>query len=311
VATPRQPLDINELIETYLHSPEFDQIKRHYPHVAVRTKLAGELFRINGSPVHVGKVVMNLVSNAIEAIHGSGRVILATINRYLDRPLRGYDDVAVGEYVVLSVADDGPGISPEDLKRIFEPFYTKKVMGRSGTGLGLAVVWNIMMDHKGYIDILTGANGTTFELYFPATREPLPAKNLPPAAQSLKGRGQMVLVVDDEVSQREISCRMLAVLGYRPHAVASGEEALDYLKANVVDLVVLDMIMDPGLNGRETYEQIVKIHPGQKAIIISGFAETEDVLEAQRMGAGPFLKKPVTLEKLGQAVKMELEKQPP
>jgi DNA-binding NtrC family response regulator len=115
-------------------------------------------------------------------------------------------------------------------------------------------------------------------------------------------------VVDDEASQRDISCRMLEVLGYRPQAVSSGEDAVAYLQTHTVDLVLLDMIMDPGMNGRQTYEQIVHIHPRQKAIIISGFAETEDVLEAQRMGAGQFLKKPVTLEKLGRAVKQELEK---
>jgi two-component system, cell cycle sensor histidine kinase and response regulator CckA len=246
----------------------------------------------------------------VESIKVRGRVVLSTSNRYLDRPLRGYDDVAVGEYVVLAVSDDGQGISQDDLKRIFEPFYTKKVMGRSGTGLGLAVAWNIMLDHKGYIDVRTGREGTTFALYFPATREELPAQRLPKTAQHHKGRGQKILVVDDEVSQREISCRMLEVLGYRPHAVASGEEAVDYLRTNTVDLVLLDMIMDPGLNGRETYERIVKLHPGQKAIIISGFAETDEVLEAQRLGAGQFLKKPVTLGKLGRAVQEELEKQP-
>ena len=310
VAMPRQSVNINDQIEHYLHSPEFDQIKQLYPSVAVKTNLAGDLLGIVGSPVHIGKVVMNLVSNAVESIKGPGRVTLSTTNRYLDRPLKGYDDVAVGEYVVFSVADNGQGISPEDLKRIFEPFYTKKVMGRSGTGLGLAVVWNIMMDHKGYIDVRTGEKGTVFALYFPAAREELPAKMLPIAAQNNQGCGQTILVVDDESSQREISCRMLEVLGYRPHAVASGEEAVDYLRTNTVDLVLLDMIMDPGLNGRETYAQIVKRHPGQKAIIVSGFAETDDVLEAQRLGAGQYLKKPVTLEKLGLAVKKELEKQP-
>jgi PAS domain S-box-containing protein len=309
VAMPRQPLNINDLIDGYLDSPEFDQIRQHYSNVTVKTALAGDLFNINGSPVHIGKAVMNLVSNAVESIEGRGRVTLATTNRYLDRPLSGYDDVAVGEYVVLSVSDDGLGISPGDLKRIFEPFYTKKVMGRSGTGLGLAVVWNILLDHKGYIDVLTRKKGTTFELYFPATREELAARELPTAVQSYKGSGQRILVVDDEPSQRDISCRMLEVLGYRTQAAASGEDALAYLKAHTVDLVLLDMIMDPGLNGRETYEQIVQIHPGQKAIIISGFAETEDVLEAQRLGAGPYLKKPVTLEALGLAVKKELEKQ--
>lgn len=306
VAIPRQPVNINDLIEDYLRSPEFEQIRKHYPAVDVETALASDLFSVNGSPVHIGKVIMNIVSNAAESIETRGCVTLATANRYLDRPLSGYDQVAVGEYVVLSVSDDGSGISAEDLKRIFEPFYTRKVMGKSGTGLGLAVVWNIMLDHKGYIDVLTGAKGTTFELYFPATRDALPVKALAAARESFRGRGETILVVDDIESQRDISCRMLDMLGYQTHAVASGEEAVDYLKTHTVDLVLLDMIMDPGINGRETYEKIVGIHPHQKAVIVSGFAQTEDVLEAQRLGAGPYLKKPVTLEKLGRAVKYEL-----
>jgi len=107
--------------------------------VRVKTNLAQDLLNISGSHVHIGKVVMNLVSNASEAIKGSGNVTISTLNRYVDIPLKGYDDIGVGEYAVLAVSDDGSGISPDDLERIFEPFYTKKTMGRSGTGLGLAV----------------------------------------------------------------------------------------------------------------------------------------------------------------------------
>jgi len=166
VATTKEPLNINDLVGDYLHSPEFNKLKHFYPTVTVKTNLDTDLFNIAGSPVHIRKVVMNLVSNATEAIEGSGNVTISTVNRYVDRPLRGYDDVNIGEYAILSVSDDGSGISPDDLERIFEPFYTKKVMGRSGTGLGLAVVWNTVQDHKGYIDVTSGQNGTTFELYF-------------------------------------------------------------------------------------------------------------------------------------------------
>ena len=100
---------------------------------------------------------------------------------------------------------------------------------------------------------------------------------------------------------------MLDMLGYKTEAVSSGEKAVEYLREHTVDLILLDMIMDPGMNGRETYEKVIKIHPKQKAIIVSGFAETDDVKEAQKLGAGKFLKKPVRLEKIGQAIKEELE----
>jgi CheY-like chemotaxis protein len=251
---------------------------------------------------------MNLVSNASEAIEGSGVITISTTNRYVDRPLRGYDDVKTGEYVVLSVSDNGSGISSDDLERIFEPFYTKKIMGRTGTGLGLAVVWNTVQDHKGYIDVTSDKNGTTFELYFPITRDVTSGKKLSIPINEYKGNGEMILVVDDVESQREISCQMLDTLGYKTEAVSSGEEAIDYLKGLTVDLVLLDMIMDPGINGRETYESIIKIHPNQKAIIVSGYAETAEVKEAQKLGAGNYIKKPLTLEKIGMAVKEELEK---
>jgi CheY-like chemotaxis protein len=251
---------------------------------------------------------MNLVSNASEAIKGSGNVTISTVNRYVDKPLKGYDEVSIGEYAVLFVSDDGSGISSDDLERIFEPFYTKKVMGRSGTGLGLAVVWNVIQDHKGYIDVTTDENGTTFELYFPITRNKIWKKDMPLSIKDYKGNGEMILVVDDVESQREISCKMLDALSYKTKAVSSGEEAVEYLKENTVDLILLDMIMDPGINGRETYERIIKIHPNQKAIILSGFAETDSVKETQKLGAGQYIKKPVTLEKIGLAVKEELEK---
>jgi signal transduction histidine kinase/CheY-like chemotaxis protein len=308
VTIAKEALNLNDLVVDYLHSPEFHQLKQLYPDVTVNNKLDTDLFNISGSRIHILKAVTNLMSNAIEAVNGSGKVALSTMNRYLDRPLKGYSDVKDGEYVVLSVSDDGSGIPSDDLGRIFEPFYTKKVMGRSGTGLGLAVVWNIVLDHKGYIDVVTNENGTTFELYFPMTREALSRQILPISISDYMGNGETILVVDDVESQRDISCRMLEKLGYKAKAVPSGEEAVEYLKENTVDLVLLDMIMDPGINGLQTYERIVKIHPDQKAVIISGFSKTDEVLKAQKLGAGQYIKKPVTLERIGLAVKEELEK---
>jgi PAS domain S-box-containing protein len=308
VATTKEPLNLNDLIGGYLNSPEFKKLEQFYPTATVKTNLDADLFNIAGSHVHIRKVVMNLVSNASEAIEDGGNVTISTLNRYIDRPLRGYDDVSTGEYVVLAISDDGSGISSDDLERIFEPFYSKKVMGRSGTGLGLAVVWNVVQDHKGYIDVTTDENGTTFELYFPITREEISSKDLSIPIKDYKGDGETILVVDDVESQREISCKMLDTLGYKTKAVSSGEEAVEYLKEHTVDLILLDMIMDQGINGRETYEQIIKIHPNQKAIIASGFAETDDVKEAQKLGAGQYIKKPLTLEKIGIAVRDELKK---
>jgi PAS domain S-box-containing protein len=308
VAITKEPVNLNDIVSNYLQSPEFIKLKRFHPTVMVKTNLDIDLLNIGGSQVHIGKVVMNLVSNASEAIEGSGNVIISTMNRFVDRPIKGYDDVNIGEYAILSVSDDGSGISSLHLDRIFEPFYTKKALGRSGTGLGLAVVWNVVQDHNGYIDVTTDENGTTFDLYFPITRDEVSEKVLPIPIEALKGEGETILVIDDMESQREISCNMLNALGYKTTAVSSGEEAIEYLKDHTIDLILLDMIMDPGINGRETYEKVIKIHPKQKAIIFSGFAETDDVKETQKLGAGKYLKKPVTFEKIGLAVKEELMK---
>ncbi len=307
VATTKEPLNLNQLISDYLNSPELEKLVQYHPEIKIETDLDDNLFNITGSQIHIRKIVMNLVSNAAEAIDAEGRITISTANRYVDRPFRGYEDFNEGEYVIMSLTDNGPGISENDRDRIFEPFYTKKIMGRSGTGLGLAVVWNIVQDHKGYIDLNSNRNNTTFSLYFPATREEISYTTLNRPIENYKGKAEKILIVDDIESQREIASSMLEKLGYSPRSVSTGEAAVEYVKHNVVDLVILDMIMEPGINGRETYERILKIRPGQKAIITSGFAETVEVKKAQRLGAGPYIRKPFTLEQLGLAIKEELQ----
>ena len=307
VATGKEVLNLNTIATEYLESPEYRNLKNTHPLVKFIVELDPVLLNINGSPIHVRKTVMNLVINATEAIEGSGTVTLSTMNRYLDQPLKGYEEISTGEYAVLSVSDDGSGISAQDIERIFEPFYTKKVMGSSGTGLGLSVVWNTLHDLAGYINVKSGMRGTTFELYFPVFRgEPTPHQDNY-QMKDYRGHGEKILVIDDEKRQREIALGMLAKLGYDADSVPSGEEAISYLKENQADLIVLDMIMPKGINGYEAYEQIIKIRPEQKSIIASGFSETENVKAAQKLGAGQYIKKPYTLKALGLAIKAELK----
>ena len=194
------------------------------------------------------------------------------------------------------------------LRGSFEPFYTKKVMGRPGTGLGLPVVWNTTQDYNGYINVNSSEKGTTFELYFPVTREKVADEKEEVPLQDYLGHGEKILVVDDDENQREIASGMLTQLGYNTESVSSGEDAIVYIKEHSVDLIVLDMIMPKGINGRKTYEEIIKIRPGQKAVIASGYAKSKEVDIAQGLGAGKYIKKPYILEKIGVAVKEELEK---
>jgi two-component system cell cycle sensor histidine kinase/response regulator CckA len=279
-----------------------------FPEIEIDLDLAENLLNMMGSPVHLSKSLMNIITNAAEAMPDGGKITIKTQNQYLDRPVRGYDDIQEGEYVVLSVVDSGVGISAEDVKRIFEPFYTKKVMGHSGSGLGMAVVWGTVKDHNGYIDVESRpGSGSTFRLYFPVTREQLVCENEQGSVDQHLGRGESILIVDDIAEQRDIAAEILKKLGYSVARVPSGEAAIQYLKSRSVDLVVLDMIMDPGIDGLETYKQILAMHPDQKAIIASGFSETALVKEAQQLGAGPYLKKPYTAREIGLAVYTELE----
>jgi len=178
-------------------------------------------------------------------------------------------------------------------------------MGRSGTGLGMAVVWGTVKDHGGHIEAESKpGQGTTFTLYFPAVRQAKTMQGFRPLpVAQFHGDGKTVLVVDDVETQREVALIMLEKLGYRATAVESGEAAVAYLETNQVDILLLDMIMNPGINGLETYQRILAIRPGQKAVIASGYTETEQVRAAQRLGAGRYIRKPYSLDLLGSALR--------
>jgi PAS domain S-box-containing protein len=303
----KKVLNLNDIIEECQKTPEISQLFSYHPNVRMTTDLDVDLLCISGSSVHLMKSLFNLISNATEAMPNGGSVDIKTRNFYLDRPISGYDEVKVGDYVVINVSDTGEGIPSSDLRRIFEPFYTKKVMGRSGTGLGLAVVWGTVKDHQGYINVESQmGKGTKFTLYFPVTREEICVDKSKVSSAMYMGNGESILIVDDVKEQCELAAAMLKKLNYNVISVSSGEKAVQYLKHNPFDLVVLDMIMDPGMDGLETYTKILEHNPHQKAIIVSGYSETDRVSKALELGAGSYVKKPYVLEKLGLSVRKEL-----
>ena len=176
-------------------------------------------------------------------------------------------------------------------------------MGRSGTGLGMTVVWGTIKDLGGYLDVVsTPGKGTTITMFLPAytggESAPVKDQQLP----VVRGNGECLLLVDDEPEQRILGQKLLSLLGYSVETVASGEEALDCLNNRSVDLVLLDMIMGSGLDGLDTYRRILEIRPQQKVIIVSGYAETERTHRAMQLGARGYVQKPYTLERLGAAI---------
>ena len=302
-------VSLNQIVADYLGSPEFSKLQLNHPGITTRTRLEDDLLNIVGSPVHLSKTVMNLVTNAAEAMPDGGAIAIRTENRYLEAETVGYESSVTGDFVTLTVSDAGIGIPPEEMERIFEPFYTKKAMGRSGTGLGMAVVWGTVKDHRGHIDIRSAVGrGTDIVLYFPATRRKVARREEALPLEEVRGRGETVLVVDDIREQREIASEILGKLGYTVETAVSGEAAVERLRESPADLVVLDMIMDPGIDGLETFRRMLALRPGQKTIIASGYSESVQVREAQRLGAGAYVKKPYLLQTFGLAVRRELDR---
>lgn len=302
-------VDLKQEIEAYLAGNEVEKLVLSHQSVQISMDFSAPMTTIAGSPIHLQKVLMNLLTNAVEAMPDGGRIEIKVGNVYVDRPMRGYDDVKKGEYVSLEVSDTGIGIEDKHLDQIFEPFFSRKVLGRSGTGLGMAVVWGTVKDHNGYIEVKSKlGQGTTFVLYFPLCRQAIKAAVQKQWA-AYRGAGEQVLVVDDVDTQRKIASEILKTLGYQVSTAESGEAAVAFLKDHPIDLVLLDMIMPPGINGYETYKKMVAINPGQRAIIASGYSESDQVRAAQKLGAGAYIRKPYTLANIAEAVHNTLNKQ--
>ncbi len=307
-ATVKEAHDLNTIIRQYMDSPECKKLRSRHPGVSYEHHFEATESVIVCSSVHVKKCLMNLTLNAAEAINGKGSIHISTYNQTVDDSKSREQDITAGNYVILSVRDTGTGISEADLKHIFEPFYTKKEMGKSGTGLGLTVVWNTMEDHNGRVVATSSSEGTYFKLYFPVSNEAICTHTEDTQRPPEQNGNESVLIVDDEPQLRDIASKMLQDAGYITYSVSSGEHAVEFIKQTPVDLVILDMLMSPGINGYQTYQQILQISPTQKAIIASGFSESDDVKKTLALGAGGFIKKPYSSEQLKRAVRNALKK---
>jgi len=301
-----QPVNVNDIITSYLESHSFHKLAEQRPEIVVTTNLDTTVEHIMGSSPHLSKIIMNLIVNAFDAMPSGGELAIETTQQEMRELLSGHHDLGGGEYILVRIRDTGTGIDPSDLEHIFEPYYSKKALGTSGSGLGLAVVYGIVKDHKGYYDVFsTVGQGTEFVIYLPVTT--IYARKEIPTDIDLTGH-ETVLVIDDVAEQRELVSELLTTFGYKVHMATNGHEAVDFLKKQSVDLIILDMIMEKGFDGLDTYREIIRHRPGQKAVIVSGFSSTERVKETQKLGAGPFVKKPYTWDKLGSAIRAELNR---
>ncbi len=298
--------NLNNVIINFLESPAYKELSGKRRDVRLQLLLNENISNILGSEPHLAKVIMNLVGNAYEAMGPGGKLKIQTTQSHATALRCGFDKINPGEYISLSISDTGAGIPPEDMKRIFEPYFSRKKMGESGSGLGLSIVYGIVKDHKGYYDVISElGKGTEFILYFPASAVPISER---PAPSTNPAGHETVLIIDDSKEQCDLASEMLRIMGYTAVSAGGGREAVEYLKSNRVDIVLLDMIMEEGFGGLETYQEILKINPNLKAVIISGYSETDQVQETQKLGAGQFIRKPFSCEELAGAIRAELDK---
>lgn len=300
-------MDSNEMIREYLDSPGFEDLARRHPKIKINTEFDPDISPIRGSSPHLSKVIMNLIINAMDAMGEEGELTIKTFTLQTDGMQMGNKTIAAGKYVVMSVKDTGCGIRPEDMSKIFEPYFSNKEMqGRSGSGLGLSVVYAIVKDHQGYYDIQSEVGqGTEFKLFFPATSQTVPEQ---PAETDIVGGSETILVVDDVEGQRLLLADSLSALGYEVITAKDGRDAINYVRSQPVDLVLLDMILEHELDGLDSYRAMLEHQPMQKAIIISGFSANERVEQALKLGVGKYIKKPLDLATLAAVVREELDK---
>jgi len=278
--------------------------------IEIRTEVAKGLWDITGDPTQIHQVVLNLCVNARDAMPNGGILKMEADNMHLDEHYaRMHPDAKAGDYVVIHISDTGTGISPHVLQKMFEPFFTTKEFGK-GTGLGLSTVLAIVKSHGGFISVYSEiGKGTIFKLYFPAQINSASAELVVKPENLPAGNGEVILVIDDEASIREITKETLETFGYRVITANDGVEgvAVYAQKKNSIDAVLTDMMM-PLMNGEVTIRALQKINPQVKIIASSGFAGNGTNIETAQNGAHDFLTKPFTAEKLLRSLEAILRK---
>lgn len=297
------PQCLNNMVRDYLKSPEFVVRRREHSNVMVSEELSAELRPIRGSAPHLNRAFMNLLFNAMDAMGSNGGTLhVVTEEVTIHEPIDSYETIPANDYVVLRVKDTGSGIPEENLGSLFEPFYSSKKMGHSGSGLGLAVVYGVVRDHEGYVDVKSQVGiGSDFCLYFPICEEEVAEKVV---EQHFDADQQvLVLVVDDYDAQRNATCRILEHIGYNTIGAIHGRHAVELASETQFDLVVMDMIMEEDFDGLDAFKALRGIQPELPCIIATGYSESDRVREAMEIGASACVTKPFTKSIMGTAVR--------
>jgi CheY-like chemotaxis protein len=315
--TAKKPLDLNEAVDHCMSAEPPRFLKNTSSQLSVKVDLDPAPLMVMASEPHMVRALGNLVRNAAEAVGGSGQIRVSTASVRLAEPVVRQEAIPAGDYAVVRVADTGQGISPEDIARIFQPFFSRKPRSdQSGSGLGLAIVHGVIKEHGGYISVESqGGRGTTFTLYFRRVHAPAEAAARPPP---VLGGSARILVVDDEPAQLHSARRLLSRLGYEVDTLASGEAAFRVFSdarrsANLAavrgsapyDLVILDYALNEQKNGLETLERIRTLYPRQRGIMVSGHGRAEH--EGRALARVPWLPKPYSADALAGIVRRTLD----
>jgi PAS domain S-box-containing protein len=274
--------------------------------ISAHTKLQDNIWTVTVDPGQIEQVLINLYLNAWHAMPDGGSLYIQTENVSLSDDYCKPFEVQGGNYVKISVTDTGIGISDEIIERIFEPFFTTKDIGK-GTGLGLASAYGIIKNHNGIIRVYSEQrHGTTFNIYLPAS-EAGEVKDTEVNIELIKGK-ELILLVDDEEATMQVEKLMLTQLGYTVFPARSGREAVDLYRENAatLDLVALDVIM-PGMSGRDTYNELRKINPEVKVLLVSGYSLNKQIEELMDLGCSGFIQKPFDIVQLSQKIREVLE----
>ncbi len=276
--------------------------------IRIIEKLNDRCGKVNADPTQVHQVAMNLITNAYHAIEKNGGKITISLD---DVYLEGYEipdtSIESGRYALLSVSDNGIGIEPGNINKIFEPYFTTKEQGK-GTGLGLATVYGIIKEHNGDIKVYSElGNGTSVNVYLPIV-EPFRESSADHTNETYPTGDEKILIVDDEPSIAKLGQRMLERLGYDVTVLNSSLAALETIKKNpeAFDLIITDMTM-PELTGDKLAKEVLSLNSFMPIVICTGFSERIDQKKSDDLGIKAFLMKPVILKDLSNTVRKVLD----